>query len=134
MQPHPTLANKPPMLEGLLYDFWWDVAKLHALDLPVRTIAIADLLWHLDLPYWKHNGRPFQITPRQVWQSPASYSEQYARTQAADTSYPIIIREDGDRLLIVDGVHRLLKMVMAGTPTIQAALFRDEFIPLILHN
>ncbi|HEU4966832.1 MAG TPA: hypothetical protein VFT53_05125 [Candidatus Saccharimonadales bacterium] len=134
MQPHPTLANKPPALRGLLYDFWWDVKKLRALDLPVRAINTAELLWHLDLPYWKHEGRPFQITPRQVWQTPEVYPEQYARTQAADVRYPIIVREDGARLLMVDGVHRLLKTAMAGSPTIRAAFFRDEFIPLILHD
>lgn len=134
MQPHPTLANKPPVLQGLLYDFWWDVTKLHALDLPVRTVDLSDLLWHLDLPYWKHNGKPFQITPLQVWEAPEAYPEQYARTQTADLRYPIIVREDSGRLLMVDGVHRLLKAVMAERTTVQAAFFRDEYIPLILHD
>lgn len=134
IRPHPVLAAKPPVLRGLLYDFWWDIDKLHALELPVKTIALADLLWHLDLPYWKHNGQPFQITPRQVWQSPGDYPEQYARMQAADLMHPIIVREVDGRLLMVDGVHRLLKATMKGNSTIQAAFFRDEFIPLILHD
>lgn len=134
MKPHPVLANKPPELQGLLYDFWWDLEKLHALKLPARTVPVKDLLWHLDLPYWKHNNKPFQITPRQVMESPDSYSEQYIRTLNSDLSYPIIVREDMERILMLDGVHRLLKAVLENRQELKASVFSDSLIPLILHD
>lgn len=134
MKPHPTLANKPPELQGLLYDFWWELEKLHALELPTRTVSISELLWHLDLPYWKHNGRPFQITPRQVMDAPNDYSEQYQRTHSADLRYPITVREVDGRILIIDGVHRLLKAVLKSRQEIECAVFSDDLIPLILHD
>ena len=134
MKPHPVLSNKPPELQGLLYDFWWDIEKLHALKLPTQTILVKNLLRHLDLPYWKHNDKPFQITPRQVMESPSDYPEQYARTCDADLRYPIIVREDDGGILILDGVHRLLKAFMETHQEIKASVFSDELIPLILHD
>lgn len=134
MKSHPVLANKPPELQGILYDFWWDSAKLHALELPTRIIPLNDLLWHLDLPYWKHYDKPFQITPHQVLKSPSDYPEQYARTCNADLSFPIIIREDGEKVLILDGVHRLLRAVIESREEIMAGVFGDDLIPLILHD
>lgn len=134
LQPHPILARKPLQLQGLLYDFWWDIEKLHALQLPIRMVEIQGLSWHLDLPYWKHDDKPFQISPRQVLENPQKYAEQYKRMLLADTRYPIIVREKDNRLLILDGVHRLLKLVIANEQTCQVATFHDELIPLIVHT
>lgn len=134
MKPHPTLANKPPELQGLLYDFWWDLEKLHALELPTRTVAIKDLVWHLDLPYWKHGGKPFQVTPRQVMDKLSEYPQHHKRICSADIRYPIIIREVDGQILMLDGVHRLVRAVTESQQEIVCAIFSDDLIPLILHD
>lgn len=136
MQKHPVLSQQPAAIRGLTYDFWWDLDKLHALadNLPQKTLATADLLWHLDIPYWKHNDKPFQLTPRQVWEEPQKYQEQYERTLVADLSYPIIIRERDDKVLFLDGVHRLLRAVVEGVPSLEARVFSEDHIPVILHE
>src|SRR5215218_145050 len=53
----------PAELRGVLCDFVWDADKLRRLPLPVDTATVDSLRWHLDLPYWRDGGRPFQITP-----------------------------------------------------------------------
>lgn len=136
MKRHPVLDEKPQELKDVLHDFWWDVEKLRSLELPTRALPTKELLWHLDLPYWKHEDKPFQVTPRQVMNAPQCYEEQYNRTLAADLRYPIIVREDplGDRLLILDGVHRLLKAVIDDRTELQVAIFDDKLVPLIEHD
>jgi len=130
----PLLDKLPNELHGIVYDFWWDRDKLQTLDLPEETVSIGELVWQLDLPWWQYQGKPFQIKPRQVLDDPVTYQEQYKRALAVDLSYPIIIREEHDRKIIIDGVHRLLKVVIHDLPSVKAAVFSEEMIPLILHS
>jgi hypothetical protein len=135
MKTHPLLSQQPPVMRELIYDFWWDLDKLHILadSLPERAVSVKDLLWHLDMPYWKHNDQPFQVSPRQVWEDPKTYVEHHRRVLAADLGYPLIIREKDGRILLMDGVHRLLKAAMQDIHTLKAKVFSDEHIPSILH-
>ena len=70
------------MLRDVLCDFVWDSNKLQRLPLPVDTATVDNLRWHFALPYWRHDGRPFQVTPAQVKADPARYQEHYQRTMA----------------------------------------------------
>jgi|GEM_PF-897217 len=130
----PLLDELPAELNGLVYDFWWDHKKLHALELPLLECATGELLWQLDLRWWQYRDKPFRLTPRQVWESPDAFHEQYQRTLAADLAYPIIVREAGERKIIIDGIHRLLKAAMQSIPVLQVAIFSDDLIPHILHE
>ncbi|MFC9693927.1 hypothetical protein ACFTSF_35615 [Kribbella sp. NPDC056951] len=105
----------PPILRPYILDFHWDLERLHTLELPTTELDLADLAHHLDLPFWAHDGRPFQITPHEVAADPNRYHEQFARTRAADLNHPIdaVRREDG-RITILDGIHRLLKAELTG--------------------
>jgi hypothetical protein len=62
----------PPELTAYILDFHWDLGLLHALDLPVVELSVADLAHHLDLPFWAYDGRPFQLTPHQVAADPVA--------------------------------------------------------------
>ena len=74
--PFPLQELVPAELRGVLCDFVWDADKLRHLPLPVDTATVDSLRWHLDLPYWRDGGRPFQVTPAQVKVDPARYREQ----------------------------------------------------------
>ena len=94
----------------MVMDFMWDAEKLRKLDLPRAQLHTSSLEWHLSLPFWLHDGCPFQVTPEQVAAEPRRYNQQYARTMAADLGYPLDVVEHPDgRITILDGVHRLLK-------------------------
>jgi hypothetical protein len=78
--PFPLQELVPVELRGVPCDFVWDANKLRRLPLPVDTATVERLRWHRDLPYWRDDGRPFQVTPAQVKADPARYQEQYQRT------------------------------------------------------
>jgi hypothetical protein len=110
----------PPELEGIVLDFDWDRARLHALVLPVEEIPVAALAWMLDLRWWKVADAHFAVTPNQVRANPTQYAQHWERTLAADLAFPIHVAETApSRWTIVDGVHRLLKAEVAGERTIR---------------
>lgn len=110
----------------------WEEEKLWALPLPVTSIDISELLWHLDCPWWEHdNGERYTVTPRDVIeQAPGTVSEQ-AKVRQADTSYPIDIFYNKDKWLILDGIHRLVKLYQEGVEQVQVRIVTDEVLPAI---
>ncbi|QDP95291.1 hypothetical protein FOE78_04640 [Microlunatus elymi] len=118
--PFPLLAELPDSLRGVILDFHWDLDRLHAVRLPECEIPVVELAWHLQLPFWAVDGRPFQVAPAQVMADPERHAGQWHRTMASDLRYPL----DGyvgpaGRITILDGVHRLLKATAVGQPAIQ---------------
>lgn len=134
LPPYPKAHLYPPALKDVLYDFWWDVDKLFALQLPTQTISIEQLLWHLSLPIWTYNGRQFAISPNDVLASPMQYAEHFNRVLRADLDYPIVVRKDGDRIIVVDGCHRLVKAHLNGQKEIKASVMSKEYERLIAHT
>jgi hypothetical protein len=90
------------------------------------------LRWHLDLPWLRHEGKPFQVTPAQVKADPARYQEQYRRTVAADLGCPLDLLFRNGRWVVLDGIHRLLKADLLGLSTIQVRRLPTAMLPLIL--
>jgi hypothetical protein len=98
------------------YHFWpgenrldaWDVDRLVELarDLPVKQVPV-DSIWELDTPYWS------QLTARDV-------AEHVRLVQQVDLSYPIILGVDGR---VMDGMHRVVRALVEGQPTISAVQF-----------
>ena len=117
----------PPELAAYILDFHWDLELLHALDLPVVELSVADLAHHLDLPFWAYGGRPFRVTPRQVAADPVTYREQYERTVAADLRHPLdVVRRPDERITILDGVHRLLRAELEGRAVVEVRVLPWE--------
>lgn len=99
----------PSVIETYWYAFDWDVEAIWSLDLPVSQMPIRRLEWHLDVPVWPFEGKPYVLTPRDVLKQPYRYAEEYARTQRASLVFPLDITWFKGRWLILDGIHRLLK-------------------------
>jgi hypothetical protein len=78
---------------------------------------VSEYDWMLDLPLWRHEGNWFAVTPRQVLDDPATYPDQWERTLGADPSWPVHVTSRGTRLVIIDGVHRLLRSTFEGADT-----------------
>jgi hypothetical protein len=113
----------PAELDGVLLDFRWDIGKLRRLDLSETKLQVSDLEWHLRLPFWSDGGRPFRVTPMQVAVAPHRYPEQYARTKAADLTYPLdLVERPNGPPTILDGVHRLLKSHLCGHQAVRVRI------------
>jgi hypothetical protein len=126
LRPHPLFGQIPAELRGVLLDFHWDRERLWALEIEPTIVAVDELEWQLDLPFWRDGERFFAVTPRQVALNPDRHREQYDRTMAADLGCPIHVLRRDDRLTILDGVHRLLKASLEGTSGIAAKIVRPE--------
>lgn len=125
--PFPLLAERPAVLEGVILDFHWDLQRLHKLSLPVQEVPTRVLRWHLNLPFWASGTRPFQVTPLEVAADPEEHSEQWQRTMAADLLYPIDAYVGvGERLTILDGIHRLLKAEVSGRPSLDVRIIDED--------
>ncbi|MFI5709103.1 hypothetical protein [Kribbella sp. NPDC051620] len=103
------LAMTPPSMREVFPQTHWQLGKLWALDLRVEPVEVADLLWMFDLPLWQLNGERFKVTPNQVAATPMNYRPHYERVMDADLDFPIHLVAYRGRLVVLDGVHRLLK-------------------------
>jgi len=87
----------------------WDVARLIELsrDLPIKQVAL-DSLGEIDTVYWTEpfTVRQFALHARLV--------------DEVDRSFPIILASDGR---VMDGMHRIVRSLLAGDETIAAVQF-----------
>jgi hypothetical protein len=103
------LAMTPESMREVFPPTSWQLGKLWALDLKVEPVEVADLLWMFDLPLWQLNGERFKVTPNQVAATPMNFRPHYERVMNADLDFPIHLVAYRGRLVVLDGVHRLLK-------------------------
>lgn len=103
------LAMTPESMREVFPQTHWQLGKLWALDLRVEPVEVADLLWMFDLPLWQLNGERFKVTPNQVAATPMNFRPHYERVMDADLDFPIHLVAYRGRLVVLDGVHRLLK-------------------------
>lgn len=101
----------PTVIKEVGFDFSWDERKVWELDAPIEPMKIDELLWHFDVPFiWSKPNGYYDINPRWIIDEPAKYPEEYERTLRADTSYPIDVMWWRGRWVILDGLHRLMKL------------------------
>lgn len=67
----------------------------------------------------------FAVSPTGVRAEPATYAAQWRRTLAADLAFPIHLL-DGERPIVLDGLHRLLKADVLGMQHVHAHLVSRE--------
>ncbi|TDC31170.1 hypothetical protein [Kribbella albertanoniae] len=103
------VASMPDELRAVFPPTKWQLEKLWALDLKVEPIEVADLVWMFELPLWQLDGERFKVTPHQVAETPMNYRPHYQRVMDADLDFPINLVAYRGRLVVLDGVHRLLK-------------------------
>ena len=118
----------PELRRWVLPDVTWDPHKLWTIDLPIVDVPVADLAWMLDLPWWRDGDRHFTVRPADVAADPARHAAQHARTLAAELGYPLVATPMEDRLVLLDGVHRLLKAQLLGIPTVRVRVLPPDRI------
>ena len=99
----------PSIIKEVGFDFSWDERKVWKLSISETEVSIQELLWHFDIPFLWINGGRYNLTPRQVLDNPETYEEEIIRVRNSDIFYPIDVMEKNGRLVILDGLHRLMK-------------------------
>jgi hypothetical protein len=111
--------------------FWRDNQKLWALKVPVEEIDVDELRWMLDVPFWEDKKGNIVITPREVMDDPDRYPAHRDKIKNADTSYPLdIMRNKKGKWCTLDGLHRLVKLIMQKKKTVKVRKIPPEMIHL----
>lgn len=111
----------------------WEDEKLWSLDIPTSKLNIKDLEWHFDCPFWEHdNGERFVVTPREVLEKVEGTKKEQYKVQVADTKFPINIYFNKNKWLILDGIHRLVKLYQEGVEEVNVRVVTEEKLPSIL--
>jgi hypothetical protein len=113
------VAPRHALIERYLYAFDWDVEAIWNLPLAVEERSIDDLAWMLELPVWPGPKGSYTLTPLEVLAEPKVYATEFVRMARVDTSHPIDITYHVDRWVVLDGVHRLLKLYRDGARTVR---------------
>ncbi len=96
------------------FDFDWNEEEVWKLNYPTEEINIEKLDWHFNIPFWNWHDEWYVLRPIDVTNNPEKYQEQYNRIMASDISYPIDVMENKGKLVILDGLHRLVKCYFLG--------------------
>ena len=64
------------------------------------------------------------MTPNEVLSAPDVHAREYLRVQTADLSFPIEVFQRRDKLMILDGIHRLARALSQGRDSIDV-----RFVP-----
>ena len=91
------------------FDEAWDNHKVWTLDLPIVWVDMRELVWHFDFPFLDEDGGYYNLKPIDVINHPGQHQSEYYRTMNVDMIYPIDLMEKNGRLVILDGLHRLMK-------------------------
>lgn len=121
----------PKIIKEVGFDFNWSEEKVWALDMPVEYMGVAELEWHLDVPFWWTSGGFYNLTPREVVNNPEKYKEEYERVLKADLKHPLDVMFWRGRWLFLDGLHRFVKAYLAGEKAVKVRKIPQEAIPQI---
>jgi hypothetical protein len=122
-------SQPPRQLTDAGLSMFVNTVKLRELPLPIVEIPIEKLLWHFEMPVWEKDGTDdWNLTPWEVIKKEEGSSEHQQRVENADTSFPIIVTEYNGRLVILDGVHRLVKSYNQGQKTMKAKVIPTEYL------
>lgn len=128
-----TRESKPAIIQEVGFDFSWDEQKVWTLDYPVEQMPIHELTWHFDVPFlWTKPDGYYDLKPQTVLDNPEQYADEYKRTLQADISYPIDVMDWRGRWVILDGLHRLMKLAIKGAETAEVRKIPQSAIPFIL--
>ena len=113
-------------------DDTYDVQKVWKLSYPTFMRSLSDLEWHFYYPWWDE----FTLCPIQVIDEPQRFKFHWERIQSANIQYPIDLMYNGAkkeyvRLLILDGMHRLVKWSLLGSCYVPVRVISRKEIPNI---
>ena len=124
--------NLPTIIKEVGFDFNWSEEKVWSLDIPVETISLKELEWHLEVPFWSTMDGYYNLKPSDVISFPKRYQEEYHKIMKSNLSYPIDIMANKGRWLILDGLHRLAKAKILNKKKIKVRKIPRNKIPEIV--
>ena len=105
-----------------------ETRELWRLETPCRVLRVEQLKWHIDYPFCSSDPPAplFDLMPRAVLEDPNKFPRHLRRMLEADLSFPIHVSTFGERWVILDGIHRLLKSLALDIPVMECKLVPRE--------
>jgi hypothetical protein len=125
-------SKQPPrILTDAGLSMFVDTVKLRELPLPIIDIDMEKLIWHFDMPVWEKDGMDdWNLTPWEVIKRENGSAGHQKRAEKADLNYPVVATEYNKRLVLLDGVHRLVKAYLKGEKKIKVKIIPTEYLTL----
>ncbi len=121
--------HPPRVLTDAGLSLFVNTVKLRELPFPLVEIPLEKLLWHFDMPVWEKDGTDdWNLKPWEVIKKEEGTTVHQKRVEEADTGYPIVVTEYNSRLVILDGVHRLVKTYLQDRKTISSKVIPGEYL------
>jgi hypothetical protein len=111
------MKNYPDALANHILPFNWDNKKVWKLDCAVVYGDVGSFAYLMNLPLWSTVsgcGMLFDISPNEVLSDPSRSPYQALRVDAADITFPLDFLSWNSKIWILDGVHRLAKLIKIG--------------------
>ena len=103
--------------------------------MPVDEVDISEIDWKFDMPFWKGENGKYTIIPNEVLKDIDSYPEHKDRILNADITYPIdIMKNSKDAWTVLDGMHRLARLMLEGNTRVKVRKISRDFIPVIIKD
>ncbi|MFA6004976.1 MAG: SET domain-containing protein-lysine N-methyltransferase [Patescibacteria group bacterium] len=122
----------PKVIKNVGFEFSWSEPKVWALNISTEKMAINELVWHLEVPFWSSGKESYNLTPKEVLQNPKLHDAEFKRISDSNTSYPLDIMFWKNRWLLLDGLHRLAKLFNENKTEVNVRIVPHNKIPEIL--
>ena len=110
----------------------YNVQKLWKLtnNIKSKRIYITKVVHNLNKDNWTiyEKNKPIYLTPIQVLKNKKKSEYHYEKIQTADTSFPILVYKDNDDWDVLDGLHRLAKLVLKKRKTVVVKIITPEIL------
>ncbi|MGC4105280.1 MAG: hypothetical protein QM753_02845 [Thermomicrobiales bacterium] len=127
-------AAIPDDLIPWMAPFWWNLDRLLALDLPIAQQQMSELRQFLAVRYWRAGQRSglFHVNAWDVLAHPEIHADHWQRTMDTNLCYPLTGYRMHDRLILLDGYHRLLKAEATGVESLPIVTVPESKIDGVL--
>ena len=126
------MKKLPKIIKDVGFDFNWSEKKVWSLEVPVEELDISELDWHFEIPFWSTQGGFYDLTPSQVLSDPRKYEIEFIRIENSDLNFPLDIMLWKNKWLLLDGLHRLVKLKKLGMKKIKVRKIPQEAISKII--
>ena len=121
----------PRILTDAGLSMFVNTVKLRELPLPIVEINMKELTWHLDMPVWeKDETNDWNLTPREVIKKECGSAGHQKKIEVADVSFPILVARYNARYVILDGIHRLVRLFLQGQKKVKTKIVPTEYLSL----
>ena len=112
------------------FNLRWNNEDLHEIKAQVNIGDVKDFDWHLHYPFWatKPPQKIFDLEPIEVIKNREKFIQHYERIMNVDITYPIETTKINNRIVILDGIHRLAKHVITKKEKIKFRIIARKYI------